>query len=68
MKSKLLKSQKKLPGVIDVGDIGIVVDKYDDKNFEIECGKEDGSYKWLEPLNNRYFKLRRKDPNGIRKK
>lgn len=54
-------------GVIDIGDIGIVVEKYDSENFEIECGKSDGSYKWLQPLNIRYVKLKRKDPYHILK-
>lgn len=49
-------------GVIDIGDIGVVVEKYDDENFEIECVKPGGSYKWLEPLNIRYLRLKSKDP------
>lgn len=49
-------------GVIDIGDIGVVVEKYDDENFEIECVNPGGSYKWLETLNIEYVRLRSKDP------
>ena len=49
-------------GVIDIGDIGVVVEKYDDENFEIECVNPGGSYKWLETLNIKYVRLRSKDP------
>src|SRR5215216_2994906 len=42
-------------GVIDIGDIGVVVEKYNDENFEIECIQPDGSYKWLETLNIQYI-------------
>jgi hypothetical protein len=42
-------------GLIDVGDIGVVVEKQDEQNFEIECVTPDGSFKWLETLNVRYI-------------
>ena len=48
--------------VIDIGDIGVVVEKYDDKNLEIECLQPGGSYKWLKLLNVEYVRLRSKDP------
>ena len=62
---KIPKGQK---GIIDIGDIGTVLDIYDDENFEIECGKPDGSYKWLMPVNIQYLKLNSKDPYDILKK
>ena len=49
-------------GVIDVGDVGVVVEKYDEYNFEIECIQPGGSYKWLETLNVQYLRLKSKDP------
>jgi hypothetical protein len=49
-------------GLIDIGDIGVVVEKYDDENFEIESVEPGGSYKWLETLNINYVRLRSKDP------
>lgn len=49
-------------GMIDVGDIGFVVKEHDDRNFEIECLRTDGSSKWRESLNAKYLKLRSKDP------
>lgn len=41
-------------GLINVGDIGVVVEKHGDENFEIECVTPDGSFKWLETLNVRH--------------
>jgi hypothetical protein len=49
-------------GLIDIGDIGVVVEKYNDENFEVECLQPGGSTKWLEKLNIRYIRLRSKDP------
>src|SRR5688572_19651738 len=49
-------------GVIDIGDIGVVVEKYDEENFEVECVQPDASSKWLETLNIGYLRLRSKDP------
>jgi len=51
---KVIHVPEEYEGVIDAGDIGVVVEKYDEENFEIECVTPDGSYKWLEPLNIRY--------------
>lgn len=52
-------------GVMDVGDTGVVVEKYDDKNFEIECIQPGGSTKWLRPLHIRYIRLKSKDPYNV---
>ncbi len=49
-------------GVIDVGDVGVVVEKYDDENFEIECIRPDDSCKWLAMLNIKHIRLKSKDP------
>ena len=49
-------------GVIDIGDVGVVVEKYSSRNFEIESLEPDGSSKWLVPLNIKYLRLRSKDP------
>src|SRR5215211_5864880 len=49
-------------GVIDIGDVGIVVEKYSSRNFEIESIEPDGSSKWLAPLNTKHLRLRSKDP------
>ena len=47
---EVIQVPEEYEGVIDIGDIGVVVEKYDDENFEIECVKPGGSYKWLETL------------------
>jgi len=59
---EIIQVPEQYEGVIDIGDIGVVVEKYDEENFEIECVKPGGSYKWLEPLNIKYVRLRSRDP------
>jgi hypothetical protein len=49
-------------GIIDIGDVGVVVEKIDSKNLVVECVQSGGSTKWLEKLNVNYVKLRSKDP------
>jgi hypothetical protein len=49
-------------GVMDIGDVGVVVEKYDEENFKIECLQPGGPSKWLEPLHIRYLRLKSKDP------
>ena len=49
-------------GLINIGDVGVVLEKYDEESFEIECAGADGTRKWLETLNIRYVRLRSKDP------
>src|SRR5690348_9496517 len=65
---EIIKIPKGQKGIVDIGDVGTVLDKYNDTNFEVECGKPDGSYIWLMPLHIRHLKLVSKDPYGIRKK
>jgi hypothetical protein len=62
---EIIRVPEKLEGVIDIGDIGVVVEKYDDKNFEIECIQPGGTYKWLKPLNIKYVRLKSKDPFSV---
>lgn len=49
-------------GIINIGDIGTVVEKYDDENFEVECIQPDDSCKWLVTLNIQDIRLKSKDP------
>jgi hypothetical protein len=49
-------------GLMEVGDTGVVVEKYDEENFTIECLEPGGSSKWLETLHVHYFRLKSKDP------
>ena len=53
---------EKLRGVIEIGDIGTVVEKYDDRNFEVECILPGGGTKWLATLPIKYIRLKTKDP------
>ena len=52
-------------GIIQVGDIGVVVEKYDEENFEIECLRPDGTYDWLATLNLEYVRLKHKIPDNL---
>jgi hypothetical protein len=53
---------EKYQGLMDIGDTGVVVEKYDEENFSIECIQPGGSSKWLEPLHIQYIRLKSKDP------
>ncbi|HLO17909.1 MAG TPA: hypothetical protein VK206_23975 [Anaerolineales bacterium] len=59
---EIIQIPEQYEGVIDVGDVGVVVEKYDDENFEIECVKPGDDCKWLVQLNIRYVRLKSKDP------
>ena len=59
---EIIQVPEKYVGVINIGDVGVVVEKYDDENFQVECVQPGGSYKWLEMLNISYIRLRSKDP------
>jgi len=59
---EVIQVPEKHKGVIDLGDVGVVVEKYDDKNFRVECLQPGGSSKWLVLLNIRHVRLRSKDP------
>jgi hypothetical protein len=52
---KVIRVPDEYKGLIDVGDIGIVVEQLDEETFEIECVTPDGSFKWLETLNVRFI-------------
>ena len=59
---EIIRVPEQYKDVMDIGDIGVVVEKYDDRNFKVECLQPGGSYKWLKLLNIRYVRLRSKDP------
>ncbi len=59
----IIQVPEQYEGVIDVGDVGVVVGKYNGENLEIECLQpEDDSCKWLVTLNIKYIRLKSKDP------
>lgn len=62
---EIIRVPEKLEGVIDLGDVGVVVEKYDEKTFRVECIQPGGSYKWLKPLSIRYIRLKSKDPFSL---
>ena len=59
---EIIQVPERLDGIVDVGDIGVVLEKYDDTSFKVECIQPGGSYKWLRMLDARYVRLRSRDP------
>ena len=59
---EIIEVPPKLGGVIDLGDVGVVVEKYDQETFQVECLQPGGAAKWLERVHVRYLRLRSKDP------
>jgi hypothetical protein len=59
---EIIQVPEALEDVIDLGDVGVVVEKYDERNFHVECVQPGGPSKWLARLNIRYIRLRSKDP------
>jgi MFS family permease len=59
---EIIRVPEQYAGVIDIGDVGVVVEKYDEENFQVECILPGGASKWLERLNIRNLRLRSKDP------
>lgn len=59
---EVIQVPPKLEGVIELGDVGVVVEKYDHETFQVECLQPGGATKWLERVHARYVRLRSKDP------
>ena len=59
---EIIQVPEQYKGVIDIGDVGVVLEKYDKENFAVECIQPGDSYNWLETLNIAYLRLRSKDP------
>ena len=59
---EIIQVPEQYRGVIDIGDVGVVVEKYDEENFEVECVQPVRDCKWLVRLNIKYIRLRSKDP------
>jgi hypothetical protein len=59
---EIIQVPETFEGLIDMGDIGVVVEKYDEQNFEVECVLPGGYSKWLATLTFQYIRLRSKDP------
>lgn len=59
---EVIRVPEELIGAIHKGDVGVVIEKYDEENFEIECVRPGGSGKWLEMLNIEYIRLKSRDP------
>jgi MFS family permease len=61
---EIIHVPENLKGVMDIGDIGVVIEKYDRENFKIECIQPGGSCNWLAQLHINYIRLKSRDPYG----
>ncbi|HET9909087.1 MAG TPA: hypothetical protein VFQ23_20735 [Anaerolineales bacterium] len=59
---EIIQVPERLEGIVDIGDIGVVLEKYDETSFKVECIQPGGSYKWLRMLDARHIRLRSRDP------
>ncbi len=59
---EIIQVPEEYRGIIRIGDVGVVVEKYDDENFEVECVQPGDSCKWLVTLNIQEVRLKSKDP------
>jgi hypothetical protein len=59
---EIIQVPEQYEGVIEIGEIGVVVEKYDQENFEVECIRPRDDCKWLVRLNCRFIRLKSTDP------
>lgn len=59
---EVIRVPEQYVGLMEIGDVGVVVEKLDDTTFEVECIQPGGASKWLERLNIQFVRLRSKDP------
>lgn len=59
---EIIHVPERYEGLIQIGDIGVVVEKYDDETFAVECIQPGDSCKWLGTLTIRDLRLKSKDP------
>ncbi len=59
---EIVQVPEQLESVVDIGDVGVVLEKKNDRNFEVECVQPGGSSKWIATLNISHIRLRSKDP------
>jgi hypothetical protein len=49
-------------GAIHPGDVGVVIEKYNERSFEVECLRPGGLYEWQARLSIQHIKLKSRDP------
>lgn len=49
-------------GVIHLGDVGVVIEKYNERSFEVECLRPGGLYEWQARLSIQHISLKSRDP------
>ncbi len=59
---EIVQVPEQYEGAIHIGDVGVVVEKFDEANFQVECVQPDSSCSWLVLLNITHIHLKSKDP------
>ncbi len=59
---EIIRVPEEYRGLLAIGDVGVIVENYDDETFEIECVQPGDSCKWLVTLTIRDIRLKSKDP------
>ena len=59
---EVIQVPEQYAGVLDIGDVGVVLEKLDEDTFEVECIQPVRDCKWLVTLHIQYLRLRSKDP------
>jgi MFS family permease len=59
---EIIRVPEQYAGMIEIGDVGVVVEKFDEETFGVECLQPASDCKWLVRLNVQYLRLRSRDP------
>lgn len=59
---EIIQVPQEYTGLIHVGDVGVVIEKYNEKSFEVECLRPGGSYEWQARLGIQHIRLKSRNP------
>jgi hypothetical protein len=59
---EVIQVPEQYAGMVDIGDVGVVVEKLDEETFEVECIQPTRDCTWLVRLNIQHLRLRSRDP------
>jgi len=59
---EIIQVPQEFTGMIHMCDVGVVIEKYDERSFEVECNKAGGSYEWQARLSIHHIRLKSRDP------
>lgn len=59
---EVIEVPAKYADVMNVGDVGVVLEKHDGHIFDVECIEPGGTHKWLAKLHVEHIRLKSRDP------